>query len=74
MMSETKTETTKAVVLAALLLPLALSEDSSFMLSFISSRGEVVSREAKKKQQAHAYSSQWDHYSELFTRMVGLNF
>ena len=37
-------------------------------------RRAVVSREAKKKQQARAYSSQCDHYSELFTRMVGLNF
>ena len=38
------------------------------------SRRAVVSREAKKKQQACAYSSQCDHYSEFFTRMVGLNF
>ena len=37
------------------------------------SRRAVVSREAKK-QQACAYSSQCNHYSELFTRMVGLNF
>ena len=38
------------------------------------SRRAVVSREAKKKQQASAYSGQCDHYSELFTPMVGLNF
>ena len=38
------------------------------------SRGAVVNREAKKKQQAHKYSGQCDYYSELFTRMVGLNF
>ena len=38
------------------------------------SRRAVVSREAKKKRHARAYSSQCDHYSELFTRMVGLNF
>ena len=37
------------------------------------SRQAVVSREAKKKQQARAYSGQCDHYSELYTRMVGLN-
>ena len=40
----------------------------------IISRLAVVSREAKKKQQARAYSGQCDHYSELFTRMDGLNF
>ena len=34
----------------------------------------VVSREAKKKQQARTYTGQCDHYSELFTQMVGLNF
>ena len=33
-----------------------------------------MSREAKKKKQAHANSDQCDHYSELFTRMVGQNF
>ena len=38
------------------------------------SRRVVVSREAKKKQQARAYSGQCDHYSELYTQMVGLNF
>ena len=39
------------------------------------SRRAVVSREAKKKQHAYASSGQCDHYSELFTRMVGgLNF
>ena len=38
------------------------------------SRRTVGSREAKKKQQARAYSGQYDHYSELFTRMIGLNF
>ena len=41
---------------------------------FVISRQAVVSREAKKKQHAYASSSQCDHYSELFTRMVGLNF
>ena len=34
----------------------------------------VVSREAKKKQQACAYTGQCNHYSELFTQMDGLNF
>ena len=38
------------------------------------SRLTVVSREAKKKQHAHASSSLRDHYSELFTRMAALNF
>ena len=38
------------------------------------SRRVVVSCEAKKKQKAYAYSGQCDHYSELLTRMVGLNF
>ena len=38
------------------------------------SRRAVVSREAKKKQHAYASSGQCDHYSELFTRMDGLNF
>ena len=38
------------------------------------SRRAVVSREAKKKQHAHASSGQCDHYSELFARMDGLNF
>ena len=38
------------------------------------SRRAVVSREAKKKQHAYAPSGQCDHYSELFTRMDGLNF
>ena len=33
-----------------------------------------MSREAKKKQHAYASSGQCDHYSELFTRMDGLNF
>ena len=37
-------------------------------------RRAVVSREAKKKQQARAYSGHCNHYSELFTWMVGLNF
>ena len=32
-----------------------------------------MSREAKKKQHAHASLGQCDHYSESFTRMVGLN-
>ena len=34
----------------------------------------VVSREAKKKQHAHASSGLRDHYSELFTRMAALKF
>ena len=38
------------------------------------SRWVVLNCEAKKKQQAHAYSGQCDHYSELFTQMVGLSF
>ena len=38
------------------------------------SRRAVVSHETKEKQQACAYSGQCDHYSELFTQMVGLNF
>ena len=37
---------------------------------FMVSRRAVVSREAKK-QQAHTYSGQCDHYSELFTYMDG---
>ena len=37
------------------------------------SRRAVVSHEVKKKQHACAYSDQCDYYSELFTRMVGLN-
>ena len=52
---------------------------SNFILRFmtcavnISSRA-VVSCEAKKKQQACTYSGLRGHYSELFTRMIGLNF
>ena len=38
------------------------------------SRLTVVSREAKKKQHACAFSGPRDHYSELFTRMAALNF
>ena len=38
------------------------------------SRWVVVSCEAKKKQHAWASSGQCNHYSELFTWMVGLNF
>ena len=38
------------------------------------SRLTVVSREAKKKQHACAYSGPRDHYSELFTRMAALKF
>ena len=38
------------------------------------SRLTVVSREAKKKQHAHAFSGLRDHYSELFTRMAALKF
>ena len=38
------------------------------------SRLTVVSREAKKKQHAHASSGLRDHYSELFTRMAALKF
>ena len=35
----------------------------------------VVSREAKKKQHAHASAGLHDHhYSELFTRMAALKF
>ena len=33
-----------------------------------------MSREAKKKQNAHTFSGLRDHYSELFTRMTGLIF
>ena len=38
------------------------------------SRLTVVSREAKKKQQAHMSSSLRDHYSELFSWMAALKF
>ena len=34
----------------------------------------VVSREAKKKQHAHASSGLHDHYSKLFTWMAALKF
>ena len=34
----------------------------------------VVSREAKKKQQAHTSSGLRDHYSELFARIAALKF
>ena len=40
---------------------------------YISKRA-VVSREAKKKQHACAYSGLRNHYSELFIRTIGLNF
>ena len=40
----------------------------------ILSRLTVVSREAKKKQHAHASSGLRNHYSELFTRMAALKF
>ena len=40
----------------------------------LASRLTVVSREAKKKQHACAYSGPRDHYSELFTRMAALKF
>ena len=43
-------------------------------LASIQSRLTVVSREAKKKQHAHASSGLRDHYSELFTRMAALKF
>ena len=33
-----------------------------------------MSHEAKKKQHARTYSGLHDHYSELFTRMIGLKF
>ena len=38
------------------------------------SRFTVVSREAKKKQHAHASTGLPDHYSELFTWMAALKF
>ena len=38
------------------------------------SRRAEVSREAKKKQHAHASSGQCDHHSEPSTQMDGLNF
>ena len=38
------------------------------------SRLTVVSREAKRKQDACASSGPRDHYSELFTRMAALKF
>ena len=44
------------------------------LLSETTSRRAVVSRKVKKKQQAHAYSGHCNHYSELFTWMVSLNF
>ena len=48
-----------------------MGNNTTFILT---SRRAVVSREAKKKQHAHASSGQCDHYSELFARMDGLNF
>ena len=44
------------------------------LICYIVSRRAVVSREAKKKQQASTYSGQYNHYSELLTQMVDLNF
>ena len=38
------------------------------------SRLTVVSREAKKKQNARESSGLRDHYSQLFTWMAALNF
>ena len=38
------------------------------------SRQVVVRHEAKKKQHACMSSGLQDHYSELFTRIAGLNF
>ena len=38
------------------------------------SRRAVVSRQVKKKQHVRAYSGLRDHYNELFTRMISLNF
>ena len=38
------------------------------------SRRVVVSRKAKKKQHACAFSGLHNHYSELFTQMTGLIF
>ena len=38
------------------------------------SRLTVVSREAKKKQHARAFSGLRDHYIELFTQMAALKF
>ena len=34
----------------------------------------IVSRDAKKKQNACSYSGLGDHYSELFIWMIGLSF
>ena len=51
-------------------------KQSGSALSVLSRRA-VVSRQAKKKQQARAYAysgQQCNHYSELFTRMISLNF
>ena len=54
--------------------------NASYMLisyhgsSLHGSRRAVVSHEAKKKQHACAILGLRDHYSELFTRMVALNF
>ena len=47
---------------------------SSYYTCYDLSRRVVVSREARMKQQARAHSGQCNHYSELFTRMVGLNY
>ena len=38
------------------------------------SRQAIVSRDAQKKQHVHTSSGLSDHYSELFTQMVALNF
>ena len=46
-----------------------------FLPSLLNNQSKlVVSREAKKKKHAHTYSGVRDHYSELFTRIIGLNF
>ena len=49
-------------------------DKDNWTASFHGSRRAVVSHEAKKKQHAYASSGQCDLYSELLTRMVGLNF
>ena len=46
---------------------------NTFLLNSWSQQA-LVSRNAKKKLHAPAYSGVCDYYSELFTHMAGLNF
>ena len=51
-----------------------MNQHCMHIVVILKSRRAVVSRKAKKKQHVYASSGQCDHYSELFTRMDGLNF